>query len=149
RKRPRRVTGTNPQAGKFRILRRRYGRNDLSSHASGPEYCDLQHPEAPFTRPDAGLLLADTFEEPFDRVHPSFGARIVLVATGINGLVQLAKQLFLLLRKADRRFHDDTGKQVAGTLVAHGYHALAAQAENLAGLRPGRNFERHMAVERR
>ena len=63
--------------------------------------------------------------------------------------LELFQQLALALGEADRRFHHDTAQKIARHMAAHGFHALAAQPEQFAGL----GFRRHLhldgAIERR
>src|SRR6185312_12662281 len=69
---------------------------------------------------------------------------------GLAGLLELLEQLFLFGRQVGRRLDGDLDVHVAALGRAHDRHALGAQAELVAALRPGRDVDaRRPAVERR
>src|SRR5882762_6156474 len=90
-----------------------------------------------------------TFEELLDLVEPRLGARVVAGAVLLADRLELAQQLALALGEADRRFHHHVAEQVARHVAAHALDALAFQAEDLAGLRLGRNADLRRAFQRR
>src|SRR5690606_29414739 len=59
------------------------------------------------------------------------------------------QQLFLAFAQVHRRLDNDAAEQVARATAAHRRHALAAQAEEFAGLRFWRNFQLYATFERR
>src|SRR5690606_1904175 len=63
--------------------------------------------------------------------------------------LEFLEQAPLLGRQVDRRLDHDAAQQVARRVAAHRAHALAAQAEQLAGLGFGRHLDLRLAVERR
>src|SRR5579863_2911291 len=73
----------------------------------------------------------------------------MLATVGLYGGLELPEQFFLLLVKAYRRLHLHAAEEVAHRAATHGFHALAAQAEHLAGLCLGRDLEGYAAVQGR
>ena len=67
----------------------------------------------------------------------------------LQRLAELFKQLALTLVQVDRRFHRYPAHQVASRATAHWGHALAAQAEQLAGLGALGNLQLDPTIEGR
>ena len=64
----------------------------------------------------------------------------------IKALLQLAKQVFLLVVEVDGRFQHYFAQQVAGGTAAYRLHAFAAQAEEFAGLGFRRDLQLHATI---
>ena len=70
----------------------------------------------------------------------------LLVFGGVNVLVKMAEQIFLLFVQAFRDFHLDGDVLIAALAGVELRHALAAQAEYRVRLRSLRNVVRDLAV---
>ena len=95
------------------------------------------------TRPKACALFGDRIrevpdgallEEALHAVEETLRLGIVLVAAFLEGGVELAEQVLLLGGEVDGRLHGDVQEEIAGLARAQVLHALATQAEGLAGL---------------
>src|SRR3990170_3406686 len=105
-------------------------------------------PMTPILTVGMGLLL-EVLPEVLDLGEEAFRDRAVAPALAAGGL-ELAQQLLLPLRQADRGLDHDLDIHVAAGRRAQHRHALAAQAEPLAGLGSGRNIDAGAAaVDRR
>src|SRR5690606_8948906 len=102
-----------------------------------------QHlPRPPFknsNRPGLRLRQGDLREKVLDPIRPGFAFRRVLFTPLLQRSLELAKNLLLVIRQANRRFHRDMAVQVTGVAGPQTPYPLAPQAESLAGLRPFRN----------
>ena len=65
-----------------------------------------------------------------------------------EGGVEVLEQFALARGQVDRGFHHHPAQQVAGAVAAHRLDALAAQAEQLAGLGAMRDLDERLALER-
>ena len=75
--------------------------------------------------------------------------RVVGAVGAAETVLELAQQLLLILVELHRGLHHHLAQQVAGGAAAHRLDALAAQAEELAGLCLGRNLQFHPAIQGR
>lgn len=84
----------------------------------------------------ARALTCSSREELLHLVEKARALGRVLVAALLERIVKLLEKLLLLGRKIHRRLNVDMHVEIALLLGLQIGHALAAQAENLAGLRP-------------
>src|SRR5919201_1248941 len=89
------------------------------------------------------------FEELFDFVEPTFGARVVARAVLLADGFELAQDLALAFGEVDGRFDHHVAEEIARRLTSHALDALRFQAEGAAALRLGRHADLGRAVERR
>src|SRR5690606_28253387 len=95
----------------------------------------------------AGCRL-NVAEEALHAFEPAAGlGRMRTVA--LQGTAKLLEQLALTLGQVDRRFDRHAAHQVARSTAAHRRDALAAQAEQLAGLGAFRNLQLDPAIQGR
>src|SRR6185437_1265703 len=80
--------------------------------------------------------------ELFHAVEPGARAWRMRRAVVAKTLLELLQQFALRLREFDRRLDDHAADEVADVTAAHVLDALAAQLEQLAGLRLRRNLDR-------
>ena len=94
----------------------------------------------------AGKLSAA--EEIPDPIQPALRTRAVALDVGLADDFKFLQQFLLPVGELGRGFQHDMAEQVAVAGGAYALDALAAQAEDLAGLRFGRHLELGDAVER-
>ena len=63
--------------------------------------------------------------------------------------IKLSKQILLLLRQINRRFHKHMDVKISHVTCAQALNALAAQAQNLAALRPLRDGNAGFTIQNR
>src|SRR5690606_7105892 len=97
------------------------------------------------SQPGSGRIA----EEVLHTLKPRPLARRMLVGAAIKRLLQLFQQFCLAFAQVHRRLDNDAAEQIARATAAHRRHALAAQAEEFAGLRFWRNFQLYATFERR
>ena len=75
----------------------------------------------------SGLLRLHLFKELLHAVEETgFLRRVAVAVAAIEALLQLAKQVFLLVVEVDGRFQHHFAQQVAGGATANGLHAFTA-----------------------
>src|SRR5262249_22556943 len=95
------------------------------------------------------VLRRHALPELLHAVEPRTRARRVRRDVVAETRLERLEQFALTFVELDRRFDHDFADEVADLAAAHVAHALAAQAEQFARLRLGRNLDYRFAAERR